>query len=234
MKRPWSFMLATLMATTILAMGGCGDEGSDNGGFDPTNGDIVGGVELQAGAIKLPKTGQTHRYAPDDDGTLQVGVAWPEPRFSDDGNGTVTDNLTGLVWLKNANCKGQLSWYEALDMANTLASGTCGLNDGSAAGQWRLPNIVELESLVNLSQYDPALPVGHPFTGVRSFYYINPNSPLFTTYSYWTSTFMGWGVSDNDASGVGVICMCFGEIKTSLMWPNFRFNVWPVRDKIVP
>jgi hypothetical protein len=38
------------------------------------------------------------------DGNIQAGVAWPIPRFTDHSNGTVTDNLTGLIWLKDANC----------------------------------------------------------------------------------------------------------------------------------
>jgi len=54
----------------------------------------------------VPKTGQTTSYATGDDGDLEKGVAWPDPRFMDNGNGTVTDNLTGLIWLKNANCFG--------------------------------------------------------------------------------------------------------------------------------
>ena len=41
------------------------------------------------------------------DGELQAGVAWPEPRFIDNRDGTVTDNLTGLMWLKDAGCMGQ-------------------------------------------------------------------------------------------------------------------------------
>lgn len=51
----------------------------------------------QPGTVRLPKTGQTTSYAPGDDGELQVGLAWPEPRFSDNGDGTVTDHLTGLM-----------------------------------------------------------------------------------------------------------------------------------------
>ena len=50
------------------------------------------------------------------DGDLQKGVAWPNPRFTDNANGTVTDNLTGLIWLKNANCFGRPVW---------TARGTC-------------------------------------------------------------------------------------------------------------
>lgn len=38
------------------------------------------------------------------DGEFQKGAPWPVPRFTDNGNGTVTDHLTRLIWLKNANC----------------------------------------------------------------------------------------------------------------------------------
>ena len=115
----------------------------------------------------LPKTGQTTSYVAGDDGALQNGVAWQNPRFSDNGDGTVSDNQTGLIWLKNANCYGTKTWATAITSANTLASGSCGLTDGSISGQWRLPNIYELESLVDLSKNYPALPAGHPFSNVQ-------------------------------------------------------------------
>ena len=57
-------------------------------------------------------------------------------------------------------------WQEALDAANTLASGSCGLSDGSMAGDWRLPNVNELRSLIDWGNFSPALPAGHPFSGV--------------------------------------------------------------------
>lgn len=34
--------------------------------------------------------------------------------------------------------------------------------------QWRLPNVRELQSLIDYGEYNPALPTGHPFTGVAS------------------------------------------------------------------
>ena len=70
---------------------------------------------------------------------MKKGVAWPNPRFKDNGNGTVTDNLTRLIWLKNANAFGLRTWEQALSDANALASGSAGLTDGSKAGDWRLP-----------------------------------------------------------------------------------------------
>ena len=62
----------------------------------------------------VPETGQTATYAIGDDGQLEKGVAWPNPRFTYNGDGTVTDNLTGLIWLKDTNCRGQRTWADAL------------------------------------------------------------------------------------------------------------------------
>jgi hypothetical protein len=58
----------------------------------------------------------------------------PVPRFTDNHDGTVTDNLTGLIWLKKASCLSNLSWSQALTAANTLVHGQCDLMDGSQAG----------------------------------------------------------------------------------------------------
>jgi hypothetical protein len=84
--------------------------------------------------VAVPQTGQTQSYAPGDDGDLQLGVKWPDPRFKDKGDGTVKDYLTGLIWLKNADCMGRTLWGEALDASNKLADGQCGLGDGSKPG----------------------------------------------------------------------------------------------------
>src|SRR5882724_6155830 len=88
---------------------------------------------------RVPQTGQTTLYAEGDDGDIQAGVEWPNPRFKDMRDGTVKDNLTGLLWLQNVDCGGNNKpWLDALTFANTLASGLCGLRDGSVAGDWRL------------------------------------------------------------------------------------------------
>jgi hypothetical protein len=56
-----------------------------------------------------------------DDGALQKGVECPTPRFTDRGDGTIKDNLTGLIWLKNANCLGRTTtWQAALDFVAEL------------------------------------------------------------------------------------------------------------------
>jgi len=128
---------------------------------------------LRAGdkLISLPQTGQTISYTPGDDASAAKGVAWPVVRFTDHNDGTVTDTLTGLVWLKNAGCFGASNWSDALASASQLASGSCGLSDGSTAGQWRMPNVGELESLIDVSRNNPALTAGNPFTNVAPAYW---------------------------------------------------------------
>lgn len=160
----------------------------------------------------VPKTGQTTSYTPGDDGALQEGVPWPNPRFTDNVNGTMTDNLTGLVWLKNANCFGLNLWATAIASANALSNGSCGLSDGSIAGTWRLPNRKELKSLVNRQQANPAMWLnGQGFTSVQSYFYwsssTSADSPGSAFYVNMNYGYLG------------------GDIKGNI------FNVWPVHSE---
>lgn len=167
----------------------------------------------------VPKTGQKQCYDPmgqvidcqgtGQDGALQEGTPWPSPRFTDNGDGTVTDNLTGLVWLKNASHFGARSWHDALKACQGLASGSAGLSEGSVAGEWRLPNLFELRSLIDYSEHSPALPTGHPFQNVR-------------TSLYWSSTTV--------ASAPNLARFVFVGIGPSV-WDHksVMLNVWPVR-----
>ena len=143
-------------------------------------------------------------------------MAWPNPRFTV-SNGTVTDNLTGLIWLKNANCFGFRTWTQALSDANGLASPGCGLSDGSTAGQWRLPNVKELQSLIDFAYFNPALSnaagtgqlTGDSFTGVQSNF-------------YWSST-TSTGRTDN----AWAVRLDDGYV-TAINWVE-TYYVWPVR-----
>lgn len=145
------------------------------------------------GSLRAPITGQTQSYAERDDGDLQKGMAWPDPRFTDNGDGTVTDHLTGLIWLKDADCFGQKDGGAAAEAAAAaLKDGDCGLSDGSTAGDWRLPNGREQLSLVDISNYNPALPDGHPFINVRAAAYKT---------STWSSVNMDIGSTPAGATG---------------------------------
>lgn len=159
----------------------------------------------QAATIRIPRTGQNTCYNEvgvviacantGQDGDKHTGVVWPSSRFTDNKNGTVSDNLTGLIWLKDANCTemaggidrsgGLLNWPSALTWSNNLASGKCGLSDNSVAGDWRLPNINELRSLVDYSRHDPVLPIGHPFINAQSvWYWSSTSNPVFTAGAF--------------------------------------------------
>jgi len=67
-------------------------------------------------------------------------------RYVDCANGTVTDTVTGLIWLKNAYCFGGLNWPNAGNAATGLQHGECGLTDNSLPGDWRLPTKAEWEA----------------------------------------------------------------------------------------
>jgi hypothetical protein len=96
--------------------------GSLSDGVGTINVQLLDCTPTSAAPAPVPKTGQTASIATGDDGDLEKGVASPNPRFTDNGNGTIMDNLTGLTWLKNASCLGQQTWANALAAANVLAS----------------------------------------------------------------------------------------------------------------
>jgi len=153
----------------------------------------------------VPKTGQFSVYVTGDDGNLRAGEAQPTPRFTDNGNGTVTDNFNGLIWLKKANCVGVLrDWTTALsDITQLNTDGTmngnnCGdtSNTGSSnRTDWRLPNIKEFQSLLDYGYNSPALSNsagtrwmavdGDPFLSVKNAYYWSSTTYNFGTTSAW-------------------------------------------------
>ncbi len=175
---------------------------------------------LFAGEVTLPKTGQITCYDENgniidcvqtgQDGDIQAGVDWPEPRFEDNEDGTITDHLTGLIWLKNANCAGEMNWNDALYYCNNLSNGSCGLTDGSVAGDWRLPNVIELESLVNAEKAISAVWLNSQgFTYVQSQY-------------YWSAT-----TSTSVTSNAWIVRMSYGSENYTNKF--YIYYVWPLR-----
>jgi hypothetical protein len=141
-----------------------------------------------------------------------AGIAFPTPRFTDNGNGTVTDNLTGLIWLKNANSFGTRTWEQALDDCNCLASGSHGLTDGSRPGTWRLPNVNELRSLVDYNEYGPTLPVGHPFLNVQpTLYWSSTTVPSAPNLARFLFIGLGSCVWDHKSVLMRVWAVCGGR-----------------------
>ena len=95
-------------------------------------------------------------YADGDDATLLKGVHMTYPRFIDNGNGTVADTVTGLIWMKKADCIHS-DWWNAISAIHNLGDGHCGLSDGSTSGQWRMPNRAELLSLGDRAETNQSL-----------------------------------------------------------------------------
>lgn len=100
-------VMGVLFSAAVVLAGGLEPSATSTQASSQGNSSIHLPIVLKTGgpsSAGVSKTGQTTSYGTRDDGALQKGVAWPNPRFTDNANGTVTDNLTGLIWLKNANC----------------------------------------------------------------------------------------------------------------------------------
>jgi hypothetical protein len=143
-----------------------------------------------------------------DDGDLQIGIAWPTPRFIDNSDGTVTDNLTCLMWTKNCQqISGRFVYAQALSACNDFIF--AGYDD------WRLPNLLELRSLVDYGRFNPALPEGSPF--------IFDWTPSF----FWTST-----TTSYNTEHVRTINMQLGSEFVENKYntdPSTGLYIWPVR-----
>jgi hypothetical protein len=170
---------------------------------------ILNSAAIAAG--KLPDTGQTKCYDPSGNttneipcaGTGQDGEYSINPMsFTDNGNGTVTDNNTGLVWQKcsvgqnnDATCSGTATtynWYQAtgtLDATyNATTQNICG-SLALAGGGWRLPSKKELVSSVDYSIPSPGPTIQKNWfpNTVASFYWsstANAYNPDYAWYVY--------------------------------------------------
>jgi hypothetical protein len=111
-------------------------------------------------------------------------------RWCDQGDGTVKDMTTGLIWLKNANCFGTKKWIDtstwddAQTSSGTLNNGTCGLTDGSVEGDWRLPTKTELYNLAHCTQAVRER-CFRAFTGVQYTYYKTSTTDAADTDVAW-------------------------------------------------
>jgi len=152
----------------------------------------------------VPRTGETScgkeaGLLTGRDGGIRSGVTWPEPRFIT-WTDKVFDRLTNLTWYLGMDSQNPHSWSEALAEVRSLAEKT--------GESWRMPNINELESLVDASRHDPALPADYPLQSQLD--------------GYWSSTTSGYAPDwayvlylDRGAVGVG-------------FKRNNNFYLWPV------
>lgn len=102
--------------------------------------------------------------------------------FVNNGNGTITDGATGLMWAQDDNERG-LDWTDALTYAEN--AGLAGYTD------WRLPNVKELQSIVDYTRSPSATDVANVGPAISTMFNCTPivNEAGDDDYGYyWTST----------------------------------------------
>ncbi len=118
--------------------------------------------------------------------------------FTDNSDGTVTDNLTGLIWQKSPFAD-TLTWEEALNYADTLSLN--GLTD------WRLPNIKELQSINDESRINPSLNTAYFNTGNAKKYWSSTTLPNQTSKAWYLFTQFGITTYDTKTAKHYTICL---------------------------
>ena len=113
------------------------------------------------------------------------------PNFTDNGNQTITDNSTGLIWQKGEG--GFMNWSESLTYCEGLTLG--------GESDWRLPNFREIQSLVDVSKYSPSIDDTF-FPGVTGYYNSSTTSSTSTSSLFGMSSTNGsvsWWNKDSDS-----------------------------------
>lgn len=133
---------------------------------------------------------------------VRGNTSYGENNFVDNGDGTITDNATGLMWMKNDDGEGMV-WEDALSYADT--------SEFANHSDWRLPNVKELQSIVDYSR-SPSTSNSAAIDPMFNCSVITDeggedNFPFYwsgTTHSNWsTNTYGAWGAYVCFGSGLG-------------------------------
>jgi hypothetical protein len=146
------------------------------------------GLSLSAQSIyrtlrRLPDTGQTQSFTstPGEDADY---LQFP-PFFIINGDGTVTDTITGLMWQQSDG--GEMTFENALAYADSLSLG--------AYNNWRLPTALEAFSILNQGLVNPALDAAvFPNTGAE--YWWTGERDLINTNKIWVTN-RGGGIGNH-------------------------------------
>ena len=140
--------------------------------------------------------------------------------FTDNGNGTITDNITNLVWQKVPN-NNPLTWEDALVYAEGLELGN--------NSNWRLPNIKEIQSISEVGLNNPSVNSNFfTISGTKKFW-SSTSLPNQTTKAwYWDTQF---GITTYDLKTNSNYVICVGskmENNTSVHNQNFDNKAIPI------
>lgn len=119
-------------------------------------------------------------------------------RFTDNGDGTITDNLTALVWQK-IPISDTLNWEAALNYAENLSL--------AGAGDWRLPNIKELQSISDEAFTSPSVNTNYFNDIVVGKYWSSTSLPNQTTRAWYLDTRFGITTYDQKTLRHSLICV---------------------------
>lgn len=128
----------------------------------------------------------------------------PSSSFTDNSNGTVTDNATGLMWQQGE--PGFMTWAAALSYCDGLGLG--GQSD------WRLPNIKELESIADAAKKDPAVEKTFFPNISELYYYLSSTTYAYSTGDAWSVLFSIGQVYYKGKTGAYVRCVRGGQSGT--------------------
>jgi hypothetical protein len=161
-------------------------------------------------------------------------------RFANCGNGTVTDQVTGLVWLQQVRCNeipgtdgsNLTDWVTARNGVDVLQDGLCGLTDGSQPSDWRLPTDSEWEATIGYAR-DVLLcpgglqPVFSSTSGTACYNIVAPGHFLgLFAEEFWSST-----VDDLATSQAFIADLDTGATAASLGKGGDNARAWPVRGR---
>jgi hypothetical protein len=129
------------------------------------------------------------------DGDIQAGATLS---YTSNNDGTITDNNTGLVWEKKTNCSGATHCVtDSYTWANALAY-VANLNGATFAGHndWRLPNVKELQSIVNYQNVNPSVSAefndcGNGSCTAASNYWASSSYAGFPAFAWFVNFFAG-------------------------------------------
>ena len=129
---------------------------------------------------------------------VRGNTAYGTNQFVNNGNGTITDNATGLMWMQNDNGTG-LTWEDALSYAENLTY--AGYSD------WRLPDTKELQSIVDYTR-SPATTNSAAINPVFNCTQITNEGGAADYPWYWSNTTFS---SASTAKGASATYVCFGR-----------------------